>query len=180
MLKPCERCGKEIHTFPSKLARGKDKYCSRSCANIGRVELKCAICGKQFTTHQCKLKTGRGKYCSRKCYELSKRGKPSWNKGLSNTWAIGNKYRLGKGNSNPHKMFGTANHKWKGNSVGYYGLHNWVRRELGKPQNCEHCKNNNLKPRQYHWANKSQKYLRDKKDWIRLCVPCHKKYDSKN
>jgi 5-methylcytosine-specific restriction endonuclease McrA len=74
----------------------------------------CLICTKDFETFACKIAQGRGKYCSRRCYEVSKQGKPSWNKGKSNTWAIGNKYRLGKSNLNPHRMVGEENPKWKG------------------------------------------------------------------
>ena len=29
----------------------------------------------------------------------------------------------------------------------------------------------------YQWSNISGKYLRDVKDWQRLCVLCHSKYD---
>lgn len=64
---------------------------------------------------------------------------------------------------------------WKGNNVGYSGLHKWVERELGKPKQCESCKT--IKAKKYEWANKSHSYLRDKADWIRLCVACHHYYD---
>lgn len=67
--------------------------------------------------------------------------------------------------------------KWKGDRVGYVGLHIWVSNHLGKPHNCEHCGNAELKHRQYHWANKSGEYKRELSDWIRLCVSCHSKYD---
>src|SRR5574343_84804 len=79
---------------------------------------KCLICTKEFETFACKIAQGRGKYCSRKCYEISKQGKPSWNKGKSNTWMIGNQYRKGVPNTNPNRMFGEDNHKWKGDQVG--------------------------------------------------------------
>jgi len=68
-------------------------------------------------------------------------------------------------------------HNWKGDKVGYSALHDWVYRQLGSQQKCEHCLT--IKKRTYHWANKSGKYLRKKNDWIRLCVPCHRKYDNK-
>lgn len=69
---------------------------------------------------------------------------------------------------------------WKGNNVGYGGLHYWVYKWLGKPDTCEHCGKIGLSGKQIHWANKSGNYLRDKNDWIRLCVSCHKKYDKLN
>lgn len=68
---------------------------------------------------------------------------------------------------------------WKGDDVGYSGLHKWVRKVLGRPTICEHCKRSGLTGKQIHWANKSREYKRKKDDWIRLCVKCHKKYDKK-
>ena len=76
------------------------------------------------------------------------------------------------------------NPRWKGDSVSYAALHNWIRIHFTKPENCEHCKNN---PRQdslgrtkLHWANRTKKYLRDRNDWICLCASCHRKYDMNN
>lgn len=65
--------------------------------------------------------------------------------------------------------------QWKGDEVSYVGLHMWIRRKLGKPNKCEHCKTE--EERLYHWANISKEYKRELSDWIRLCVPCHKRYD---
>lgn len=67
---------------------------------------------------------------------------------------------------------------WKGDGVKYSGLHMWIRRKLGTPNICEHCRKTSLPKNQYQWANKSQKYKRDLKDWIRLCAKCHRKYDN--
>lgn len=141
------------------------------------IEKSCDVCEKKFFTYPCNLKIGKGKHCSRKCYELSKRGKPSWNTGKPAPWMIGNKHRLGKSNPNPHKMVGSDNLKWLGDSVGYRALHTWVERKLGKPNRCEFC--GIVTKTRYHWANKSREYLRDVSDWIRLCPKCHKEYDSR-
>ena len=67
---------------------------------------------------------------------------------------------------------------WKGDMVGYNGLHGWVEKKLGKPRVCEHCGTEQAKV--YDWANKSHRYLRKLSDWIRLCRKCHKKYDTKH
>jgi hypothetical protein len=72
---------------------------------------------------------------------------------------------------------GELNSNWKGDKVGYSGIHMWVRQQLGTPSKCETCKT--TRPTRYHWANKSQKYLRDLTDYIRLCPSCHRKYDNK-
>lgn len=65
---------------------------------------------------------------------------------------------------------------WKGEKVKYGSLHAWVQRTLGNPRICQDCgcRNGN-----YHWANISGKYKRDPKDWKRLCVPCHNKFDGR-
>ena len=64
---------------------------------------------------------------------------------------------------------------WKGNDVGYSGVHHWIREMLGKPMKCEHCGRTDKK--KYEWANKNHKYRRNVDDWMRLCTKCHIKYD---
>jgi len=115
----------------------------------GKLYSKCRICRKRFKAdNPARIRIGRGKYCSRLCH--------------------------GKAIS---KIIGKNHQNWKGDKIGYYGLHNWVRKHLGIPRFCEHCGNRKLRHRQYHWANKSRKYLRKLSDWIRLCAKCHSKYD---
>jgi hypothetical protein len=72
----------------------------------------------------------------------------------------------------------TKHPRWKGENVGYDGMHDWVTKHLGQPIGCEVCGINDLE-RKYHWANVSGKYLRNKSDFKRMCVPCHSKYDHK-
>lgn len=67
-------------------------------------------------------------------------------------------------------------YEWKGDRVGYDALHRWVYKELGRPLLCDLC-GDNTSERMYHWANRSGLYRRDLSDWMRACVPCHKKYD---
>lgn len=62
---------------------------------------------------------------------------------------------------------------WKGDKVGYDGIHSWVRRNKGKPNKCSFCKS----IEKIEWANKSHKYKRDLDDWISLCHKCHFQYD---
>lgn len=94
---------------------------------------------------------------------------------------IGNKKNVGrKMHPNTRAALLKANtgknsKNWKGNKATYSSLHDWVERHLGKPSKCEHC--GTTEKRMYHWANKSHKYKRILSDWIRLCVPCHKRYD---
>jgi len=73
--------------------------------------------------------------------------------------------------------FASKNAKWKGDKVGYRALHNWVQNHLGSPLDCAQCGADNLRPRQYHWANISGLYKRVITDWKRMCVKCHIAFD---
>lgn len=81
------------------------------------------------------------------------------------------------GHTFPPVKYAEEHHGWKGNNVGYSGLHYWIESKRGRPTKCEHCGVENLRPRQYNWANKSHQYKRELTDWIRLCIRCHYKYD---
>lgn len=89
-----------------------------------------------------------------------KKGHAAWNKGKTNP----------KINGDKHPM-------WKGESVGYAGVHIWITKHFGQPLSCEVCGLND-KNRKYHWANLSHKYLRKRSDYKRMCVPCHRKHDN--
>ena len=64
---------------------------------------------------------------------------------------------------------------WKGDAVGYHGLHKWIQSRLGKPKTCWAC--GTTKAKRYEWANKSKKYKRSVSDWVRLCKSCHLYFD---
>jgi len=72
---------------------------------------------------------------------------------------------------------GTQNGNWKGEEATYSAKHTWMRTNFGTPSFCEHCKT--TENRRYHWANISGEYQRERSDWLRLCVPCHKRNDIK-
>ena len=115
-----------------------------------------------------------GKHHSEKSREkmrLSHLGMPSANKGNHYKLSKETCKRIGDG----HR--GEKSYNWKGDDVPYRTLHQWVSNTLGKPKKCQYCGKNNLTGHKIHWANISGKYERDKKDWIRLCVKCHSKYD---
>jgi len=65
--------------------------------------------------------------------------------------------------------------KNKGNLVKYVGLHDWIRRMLGKPLICNledvTCKGI------IEWVNISGKYKRDVNDFISLCRSHHRRFD---
>lgn len=74
---------------------------------------------------------------------------------------------------------GKKANNWKGNKATYNSIHHWVRRNFGRPSICEHCTKEFVGLR-IHWANVSGQYKRDRKDWVRLCAKCHRKYDREN
>jgi hypothetical protein len=87
----------------------------------------------------------------------AKKGIPSWNKGIP---------MLEK---SKQKIRGEYNAAWKGNNVGYQGLHKWIRTILG---NATHCANGH-EAKRYVWANVSGEYKRDLEDWQQLCDSCN-------
>lgn len=52
----------------------------------------------------------RKKFCSRKCYFESKK-----------------------------LLKGDKNNNWKGNNIGYMGIHKWLSRTFGKANECKQC-----------------------------------------
>lgn len=63
---------------------------------------------------------------------------------------------------------------WKGDAVGYNGVHTWGRKNKPKPDVCEMC--NDREPR--NLANVSGEYKRDIGDYMWLCVQCHRSFDN--
>lgn len=76
-----------------------------------------------------------------------------------------------------HKL-GEKNPNWQGDNIKCNGVHQWLYKKLGQPRYCEICKK--IDKKQYHWANKNHTYRRITKDYMRLCVSCHIKYDLLN
>ncbi len=70
-----------------------------------------------------------------------------------------------------------SNHySWQGDKVGYKPLHSWLKRKGIKLKYCEKCNSTN----KLELANKTGIYDRNFKNWITLCVNCHRKFDAKN
>lgn len=132
----------------------------------------CIVCEKQFTKQvNCsRNEWAQRKYCSRQCQSKYWVGKPSRHK-------TGSKNSVPAWNKGIPALKGSNNPSWKGDKVGYHGLHKWVQSVLGKPCQCEFCGTEGLTKQKIHWANKSGDYKRVKSDWLRLCAGCHLKYD---
>lgn len=151
---------------------------------IEKIVCTCLVCSRQFEAYPSKIESGRGKYCSRECTRLARLGKAAWNKDLrySFLWAKGRKkekkiidYSGREKNFRGNiRRIGEDNKNWKGDNVSYRSLHRWVEQWRGKPNKCELCGKTNLR---LHWASVDHKYERNLVKWLRLCAPCHGKYD---
>jgi len=117
---------------------------------------KCPVCGKEFRAVK-DFKEKKQIYCSAECYG------EHWVKEIRPRMKQREPVREEK------------NPAWKGDKVGYSGIHKWVAKNLGEPQRCEHC--GTTSKRKYEWASVGHKYIREKSGWVRLCTPCHRKFD---
>lgn len=128
----------------------KCKECTKWDNKIsnGKYERVCEYCSKKFNTTATEIKRGSARCCSRKC----------WNALLPIILPRKNRH-----------------HAWKGNEISLQRWHERVEEERGKPKLCEMC--GTTKAKNYDWANISQEYKHDIYDYMRLCRPCHSKYD---
>jgi len=107
-------------------------------------------------------------------------GRIPWNKGMRG-WQSNNalgEWREAGGTLKGRKvpwMEGKNNPKWTGRYPKYSTLHTWIRNKMGKAKFCVVC---GEKEKNFEWANLSGKYKRDEKDFISLCVKCHRLWDS--
>lgn len=139
-----------------QFSKGKSEFVGQKRPHISgennpnykeKIWVRCMVCRKDFPIHPYRITTAR--FCSRPCVSL-------W---IARTFAS---------EKSPN---------WKGDKVSYTGLHQWVKRHLGSPKQCEFCGKLKTTSKSIQWANKSHKYLRKLTDWISLCASCHKKYD---
>lgn len=107
----------------------------------------------------------------RKMRESSK-GQVAWNKGRTDLPSPSQetiqKRRL--------KMLGEKNPSWVADKIGYGGVHDWIAKKYGVADRCEN-KRCSKKSITFEWANISGKYKRDRKDFMKLCRSCHRKFD---
>jgi len=101
-------------------------------------------------------------------------GKIPWNKGKPWTSDVKEKISESKEGKKVPLLQNENHYLWKGNKVGYYALHTWVRNRLVKPYECEKCGKQTNK---LDLSNKSELYRRNLNDWEWLCRSCHLKKD---
>lgn len=131
------------------------------------ASVSCSFCHQEFKVFPYRASTA--KFCSVRC---------------KNKMPVTNQTKKKLSDSHKGQIKSEKAHKfpkdelhpnWSGDNVSYRALHRWVEGKLGKPKKCNSCESKHKKV--YHWANKSGQYNRDVNDWLRLCVPCHSKYD---
>lgn len=160
---------------------------------LPRILIECLGCSIKFEVP----KNSNRKFHNRECYQKEWiRRIPGWNKGTKGLIKA-NKGSFKKGNIPWHTGLKGVMHAWqKGKTKedypqlsnagrksgyvneklgtgGYSALHQWIKRQLGKPKICQQCGSNN----NVQWANKSHEYKWELSDWIALCIPCHRKHD---
>jgi len=95
-----------------------------------------------------------------------------WNKGIQHSEETKRKISLTRKDRFSKGLINQScenNGNWKGENVGYFGLHKWIQRHKLKPKFCENCKENPP----YDLANISGEYKRDINDFEWLCRRCH-------
>ena len=69
---------------------------------------------------------------------------------------------------------GSNHHNFKGDKVGYSGLHYYIRRHYRQPERCQDCKKQTIN---LDLACVTGEYTRDFVNWKYLCRSCHWKRD---
>ncbi len=86
-------------------------------------------------------------------------GRTAWNKGKKINQTLGNN-----------------NGMWKGDDVGYFAKHAWIRRKKGSAKICIDC-GRTKKETRIEWSNVDHKYSRNINEYEARCSKCHKAYD---
>lgn len=126
----------------------------------------CQNCGKEFIPNYPTSGKNKNIYCSVGCrnHELRKVG---FQKNDPRLMGNKNGVQFYKGQVNELQP------NWKGDDVGYTGVHKWLFRHKGKAKFCTQCGTD----KSVQWANIDHKYSRKLDDYIEMCSSCHKKYD---
>lgn len=154
----CQYCRNEFY-LPLWQAKKGGKYCSHACHSkdirTPRISTICRECGNHFMARKWEVKRGHDCVCSKECSLVSARRASA--KKIKET---------------PENL----QSRWKGDAVGYFGVHDWMTKHYGQPIGCEECGTTDHS-KTYGWANISREYKRDRKDFKRMCMSCHRKYD---
>lgn len=152
-LMPCTTCKKAVYVYPSEMSKAKH-FCARTCQTLWK-----RTHGKEINQHLSKRISKACEYCKRTFIVHAYRSETA--RFCSNSC---------KGHAFPEELHSS----WKGDNVGYSGIHVWIKKHNGRAsaRKCAFCKN-----QAQHWANIDGKYRRKKEDYISLCASCHSRYD---
>lgn len=123
------------------------------------IAVSCETCGKPLTRFPSQIKGHI--FCSAACYTVSLRGKPNPARSI----AYAGKFK------------GENNGNFKGDDIGYAGIHAWVYRNIPKPLVCSRC--HGITSGRLEAHNISGEYRRDVSDWVYLCSACHREVDGR-
>ena len=145
----------------------------------------CLFCGKEITkksNRSLKDWINRTKFCSVEC-----RRKSLAKLMMGNKNSLGFKHSIETLKKKSEAQKGSKGSNWRGDNVGYVGIHQWLRKNYGKPCICENkdcvyprkgAKKILLKPFRFEWALiKGKEMKRKRENFIQLCLACHRKYD---
>jgi hypothetical protein len=95
MNRVCPECHKIYTTYPCKLKKGWQQYCSKLCSSLARgtkVRRICLVCGKNFIVQRMAIINSGAKYCCYPCMWKGRKGKkypsmqgknaPNWKGGI--------------------------------------------------------------------------------------------------
>jgi hypothetical protein len=86
-MKKCEYCDTDFLAHVGRIAKGKDRYCSRHCASEASKTSPtqiCLSCGLPFLAKASEVAKNWGKFCSRTCQgknRFAKESNPRWKGG---------------------------------------------------------------------------------------------------
>lgn len=134
----------------------------------------CVVCGRE--RNKSPSKVSKRPCCSRECQV--KLTASNLQAGEEMRYLKGHKSNTPEHYQALRELLSNDGHpKWKGEKVSYRGLHQWVRRKKGHPNQCSKCGKQSNKPRVIQWANIDGKYRRALEDFVGMCCSCHKKHD---
>jgi hypothetical protein len=140
--------------------------------------IKCDLCKKEFNRKPSQVFKRKQHFCSRSCMSKGIIFSDSARKKMSDgAKSLKGSKRSEKARKNiALAKMGDKHPLWKGDSVGYCALHEWIKRNWGVKKLCEICGTTVAK--KFEWANLGV-YDRDRRNWKRMCCSCHQKYDGK-
>lgn len=142
---------------------------------MSRPKSRCTSCNKELGSNKPGYKHKLCKSCCKKGIKFSDDVKENMSKARKGIkFSDSHKSNLSKHLSKINGK-GEKSPSWKGDKVGYHGLHKWIQSELGKPKYCADCGTTTAK--RFEWANISGLYKRETKDFKRLCTSCHIAFD---